>query len=596
MERKNKMKTKKKRILAIPFVLAVVSMTGCSGPDEKASTEEASFSESFFDEATSSEQSGEGTSSVTSSQEQSQIYYSVRFHLDEQVVEEKENIPDGSKISAPASSLTSGYDIHYWYSYVKGVKHPWSFSKDVLSSDLDLFADFDYATYSVSFMDKKGVLGPYSKEVTYKQKYDFSDVRGDSHRRVTDWKDSLGNSYGFEGVWTRKGGLTLYADWEAVRYQITYLLKGGENDEGNPASYTIEECPVELKPAKKDGFRFKYWTDQNGNEINTINEDCYGDLSLSPVWDKTYSLNLSSDTEGAGGVQTADGQTQYCYGEKVSVEAVPNEGYVFKGWYNGDENVSNSNPYTFSMPYQDSSLTAKFWTEERQNRHLLGIEPILYENYIYYGVYPSTRVSDEETLAALNSFGEEDANDKGWYLLDGAYYAKRARSSNPIYFHSVGIKFSDGLLVDWGVTYWFKVEAIKWGFIKWSDGGYFLTSIYALDNHCFDSGSTAPDSFLLSGLKDWLNGEFYNLAFSQGDSYILNPIIIPYEGDTTSRYGYSTDWAKVEGEEDYWIFDSLWNGLAPFYSPSSKSYGHCSRSENRNVVIPKMRISSYLES
>ena len=593
------MKAKKKRIFAIPFVLIALSMMGCSEQGASSSAEELSSSEDLVSESSSSSQIEEESSSVASSEEQSQLFYSVRFHLDEEIIEERESVPDGSRITAPASSLTRGYDVHYWYSYVKGEKHPWSFSKDSISSDLDLFASFDYATYSVTFTDKKGVLATCSKEVTYKQKYDFSDVRGDNHRRVTDWKDSLGNSYGFEGVWATKGGLTLYADWEVVRYQITYHLKGGENDADNPTSYTIEECPIELKPAKKDGFRFKCWMDQNGNEMNAITEDCYGDLSLSPVWDEVHSVSLSSNIEGAGELKTGDGEAQYCYSEKVSVEAIPHEGYVFKGWYDGDKLVSTMNPYSFWMPYKDYSLTAEFWTEERENRHLLGAEPILYDGYIYYGTYPSTRVTDEETLAALNSFGEEDANDKGWYLLDGAYYAKRSRTSYK--WSTSNAKFSDGALVERGVDYWFKVEAIKWRFETGGSEIFVLTSVYALDNHCFDSSSTC-ESFTNSELKEWLNGDFYNLAFSQDDSYIRYVFSSEPPNDSDFKvdipsYGKGggdlTDWARVDGDAYCWV--TLYD-IPYCYSLSKKTYSYIGPIDTSLTIVPVIRITSYIES
>ncbi len=80
--------------------------------------------------------------------------------------------------------------------------------------------------------------------------------------------------------------ITLYAKWEAETYNITYELRGGNNDAQNPDTYTTESDVV-LKPATKAGYRFVGWyTDLNDNstKVETLKWKC-DNLILLAKWD-----------------------------------------------------------------------------------------------------------------------------------------------------------------------------------------------------------------------------------------------------------------------------------------------------------------------
>lgn len=78
--------------------------------------------------------------------------------------------------------------------------------------------------------------------------------------------------------------------------------------------------------------------------------------------DYYHSLTVTSENEVAG---TVSGSGYYCAGKDVTVVATSNDGYHFLGWYNGDNQVSTSSSYTFSMPADSYSLIARFeeWEE-----------------------------------------------------------------------------------------------------------------------------------------------------------------------------------------------------------------------------------------
>lgn len=95
--------------------------------------------------------------------------------------------------------------------------------------------------------------------------------------------------------------VTVTAEFETTRYQITYQLDGGTNAPGNPDSYTVEET-LTLQNPTRDGFAFAGWT-YEGMDVPTVDltipaGTVSGDLCFTAHW--TYlgggSSSSSSDT------------------------------------------------------------------------------------------------------------------------------------------------------------------------------------------------------------------------------------------------------------------------------------------------------------
>ncbi len=198
-----------------------------------------------------------------------------------------------------------------------------------------------------------------------------------------------------------------------------------------------------------------------------------------------------------------------------------------------------------------------------QKQEALGMIPAIHNanNTISYGLYPQSRVKDENTLSALGKLTTTESN--GWYLYNDEYYA--SIDANP--YHSFA-NFEDGTSIERGKTYWFKCEPINWNILKSSDGVYSLVSSVLLDTHIYDSDS---NNYKDSEIRSWLNNEFLNTAFNLNSSYIettevnnsasttkFDPnqyasentndkvYLLSYKDYLNSSYGYSTS----DGESD----------------------------------------------
>lgn len=127
--------------------------------------------------------------------------------------------------------------------------------------------------------------------------------------------------------------LTLYAKWNIVSYNITYVMNGGSAS--NPATYTVEQLPLVLNTPTKEGYTFSGWSDANGERVTGIDPGNAGDQTFTANWTantdtvytvKHYQQNLEDDeyTLVESDTQTLYGTT----GEQTSAEAKNYEGFT----------------------------------------------------------------------------------------------------------------------------------------------------------------------------------------------------------------------------------------------------------------------------
>ncbi len=207
-------------------------------------------------------------------------------------------------------------------------------------------------------------------------------------------------------------------------------------------------------------------------------------------------------------------------------------------------------------------------------------------SFCEYGYYPQTHVSDKETIAALDAMTSPQMG--SWYFYKGDYYAKTTLTF-VVYSY-----FDDGEKIKRGSTYWFKCEPIRWKVLSSAGKQTKLVSAKLLDTQnyteyyfpwcedeeeeCISKFGYYLNNYKESLVRDWLNGEFYNAAFSFGDSFVLTTEVdnsaattndpktkyacentndkvyllsyqdySTYFSDDSSRMCLTTDWARAKG-------------------------------------------------
>ena len=151
-----------------------------------------------------------------------------------------------------------------------------------------------------------------------------------------------GTSYNSGGSYTANAAATLYAQWTS----------------------STSTSSVTLPSPTRTGYTFAGWYDaaSGGTKIGN------GGASYTPTATKTlyahWTVNSYTATFTAGtNVASASGGGSKNYGASVTATATLSTAtgyhFSFDGWYSGTQLISTANPYTFTMPANDVSYTAR---------------------------------------------------------------------------------------------------------------------------------------------------------------------------------------------------------------------------------------------
>jgi hypothetical protein len=97
-----------------------------------------------------------------------------------------------------------------------------------------------------------------------------------------------------------------------------------------------EGSVIELTATPNEGYRFTGWSDGSTESVRQLT--ITSNIELTALFEiKMYTVNVTA-TEG--GTVTGTGSGVYPYGSEVTIEAIPEEGYEFYSWSNGNTSSS----------------------------------------------------------------------------------------------------------------------------------------------------------------------------------------------------------------------------------------------------------------
>ena len=225
-----------------------------------------------------------------------------------------------------------------------------------------------------------------------------------------------------------------------------------------------------------------------------------GAKSFTITW-KDYAGNvLETDTNvKPGAMPTFDGEVP----NKPS--AYEDETYeAFKAW--DKEVVAATADATYTATYE-----AKPYNGEFPKVNSTGTK-------VKYGLYPQHVIEPsalEDTLNDEINAGAPVLDTR--YEYEGKYYLKTkvhdAQNERTYEGTTFPVTNDDEL--------WFKCEPIEWSVLKNDTGRYHLFANIGLDNQQYFATNTAnSNNYENSLIRNWLNNEFYNAAFSLGNKFI----------------------------------------------------------------------------
>ena len=289
----------------------------------------------------------------------------------------------GGKVSAPAAPTATGYTFDGWYKE-SNCANAFDFNT-AINADITLYAKWTAKTYTVTLNNQGATTaGATSVTATYgsampsiasnlpkKTGYTFNGYY-DATSGGTQYYKADGSS---ARTWNKTAATTLYAQWTANKYNITYKDQGnvafsGTNKANLPAQHTYGTATT-LVNGVKTGYTFGGWfttQDCSGTAITSLGATAYtAAITLYAKWTANqYTLTYIA---GAGGTVTATtgGQPIYSpatlnYGTSVTLTATPDGENAFAQWVDADGvKISSDNPYTFTFT-ESKTIKAEFST------------------------------------------------------------------------------------------------------------------------------------------------------------------------------------------------------------------------------------------
>ena len=227
-------------------------------------------------------------------------------------------------------------------------------------------------------------------------------------------------------------------------------------------------------------------------------------------------------------------------------------------------------------------------------------------DYVLFGYYPQTQISDPTVVAALNEAADglptpsapglwraydyyvngHNESVYMWYTdrkyegerYRGVYFAYyRPYRTNLASYSDTGYQDDNGYYVS--TTYWFKYEPIKWRILEEEGGEAFLLSEMILDSGDYyadastgtfthNDGIGYANNYVLSNIRKWLNDTFYNTAFKSAEKAIILTTQVDNSALTTTDAGSNlTQATKYESSytEDYIYLLSLREVTSIYY-------------------------------
>lgn len=195
-----------------------------------------------------------------------------------------------SQIVLPVPSKL-GYEFKGWYKDSELIENgAWT-----IDDNVELRAEWQLESYTITYNLNKGTNNQLNPDSYTIQSEDI--VLQKPLRSGCLFEGWYSDSMFVNKVETIVGGsignIELWAKWQPMRYNITYDLKGGVNNEQNPDSFTVEDHIVIQEPTKA-GYTFIGWssTDWDGMQKEiVISSNVFTSLALTANWQENEEMS-----------------------------------------------------------------------------------------------------------------------------------------------------------------------------------------------------------------------------------------------------------------------------------------------------------------
>ena len=267
--------------------------------------------------------------------------YMVTFVIDNMIFQQK-NIEEGECVGIPNEPTRDGYNFDKWdFDFVQPITSDtritsiWIARTDTKYNVLYYQEKLDGSGYELICTEEfMGTTGTYiTTEI--KEYQHFSHLP----------QQSSGNAI------LRYNGQNFKHYYDRNRYTVTFDGNGGTNYGDKTWTTTIKygQFPSHV-PFRRNGYNFEGWD----CDLYNITSD----VTVKAIWSEWCTLSTTTNNESGGYYSKYN--LKVGRNETTTLYARVYEGYIFEGWYIGEEFITNESEYDFKMPTGDVVLVAKF--------------------------------------------------------------------------------------------------------------------------------------------------------------------------------------------------------------------------------------------
>ena len=265
--------------------------------------------------------------------------YTVNFYCDDDLVATRQ-VPAGQKVARPTAQETAGYTVNYWYTKDENYQEQWNFQGCVVTENTNIYADFTYNQYTISFVDERFNHTVDDLTVTYDKPYSLPSPLQTGY--TISWQDDSGNLYDDSKPYRTASDVTLYAVWDANKYTAELDANGGTVS-SNSVSATFDKT-YSLPTPERLNYTFLGWFDGETRVSSSATWKFVENKSFTAHWTNVTNTYVFDAGDGI-----CDAETIVIGWEDEYTLPIPtHDSLAFDCWSLNGERIPNSDVWTYS--------------------------------------------------------------------------------------------------------------------------------------------------------------------------------------------------------------------------------------------------------
>jgi uncharacterized repeat protein (TIGR02543 family) len=260
-------------------------------------------------------------------------------------------LPTATVTNFPGNPSRAGHSFNNWNTAANGSGTSFTAST-VVSGDITVYAQWTANTYTVTFMANDGAGATHAVQTVTVPAATVMNFPGNPSRAgysFNNWNTAVnGSGTSFTASTAVSGDITVYAQWTANTYTVTFMANDDSGATHAVQAVTVPTATVTNFPGNPDraGYSFSNWnTAANGSGTSfTASTTVSGDIAVYAQW---TAISYSIAYNNLAGTNNTNPVNYTVESASITLAALAHTSYQFEGWY---EDAAFSGSLVASIP------------------------------------------------------------------------------------------------------------------------------------------------------------------------------------------------------------------------------------------------------